>query len=48
MMVNDSKEEDFTRLYSELNSENQNYANCVLQTLIFAQNTVKDEKQQVG
>lgn len=47
-MDNDSKEKEFTEIYSKLNSENQNYANCVLQTLTFAQNTIKADTQKAG
>ncbi len=44
-MEDDSTEKEFAEMYAKLNSANQNYANCVLQTLIFAQSAKATKAQ---
>lgn len=39
---------EFAESYLKLNAENQNYVLGVLQTLTFAQNTMKGETQKAG
>lgn len=39
---------EFAESYLKLNTENQNYVLGVLQTLMFAQNTMKVGTQKVG
>lgn len=39
---------EFAELYLNLNVENQKYALCVAQTLMFAQNTIRVDTQKVG
>lgn len=38
----------FAESYLKLNTENQNYILGILQTLMFAQNTMKADTQKVG
>ena len=38
----DERAKNFTQTYSKLDNENQNYMLGILQTLMFAQNTIKD------
>jgi len=37
----DERTKDFTQVYAKLDNENQNYVLGILQTLMFAQSTIK-------